>query len=141
LVRLPDHALAATVRARNAPPADDVRPAGIFRSRNETSDISSTFSGVPRDNTPQGHDTELRGSARRSRTTALVEGQADSVTKIAGYGEIDLEGATPTAHSNESSTPDMVVIGHTRRQGPGYRWHALHEMRRSWHTQIVPQPS
>jgi len=81
-----------------------IEAAGIFRSPNETADISSTFSGIPLANTPQGHETEFRGSARQSRFTALVEGQPDDVTTIAGYGEIDLQGAAPTANSNESNS-------------------------------------
>jgi len=81
-----------------------IEAAGIFRSLNETSDISSTFSGIPLANTPQGHESELRFSARQSRFTALVEGQPDDVTTIAGYGEIDLQGAAPTANSNESNS-------------------------------------
>ena len=68
-----------------------IEGAGIFRSANETSDISSTFSGIPLGNTPQGHETELRFTARQSRFTALIEGEPDNVTKIAGYGEIDLQ--------------------------------------------------
>jgi len=81
-----------------------IEGAGIFRSANETSDISSTFSGIPLGNTPQGHETELRFTARQSRFTALIEGEPDNVTKIAGYGEIDLQGAAPTANSNESNS-------------------------------------
>ena len=81
-----------------------IETAGIFRSPNETADISSTFSGIPLGNTPQGHETELRFTARQSRFTALVEGQPDDVTRIAGYGEIDLQGAAPTANSNESNS-------------------------------------
>jgi len=81
-----------------------IEAAGIFRSPNETSDIGSTFSGVPFANTPQGHETELRFSARQSRITALVEGEPDDVTRISGYGEIDLQAAAPTANSNESNS-------------------------------------
>jgi len=81
-----------------------IEAAGIFRSPNETSDIASTFSGIPLGNTPQGHETEFRGTARQSRFTALVEGSPDDVTRISGYGEIDLQGAAPTANSNESNS-------------------------------------
>ncbi len=81
-----------------------IEAAGIYRSANETSDISSTFANIPLANTPQAHENELRFSARQSRFTALVMGQPDDVTTIAGYGEIDLQGAAPTANSNESNS-------------------------------------
>jgi len=88
-----------------------IEAAGIFRSLNETSDISSTFSGIPLANTPQGHETELRFTARQSRFAAGVEGHPDDVTTIGGYGELDLQGAAPTANSNESNsyTPRLRV--------------------------------
>ncbi len=81
-----------------------IEAAGIFRSRNETSDIASTFSGIPLNNVPAAHESEFRGSARQSRFSLLVEGQPDDVTKISGYAELDLQGAAPTANSNESNS-------------------------------------
>ena len=77
--------------------------AGIFRSRNETADTASNFSGIPFNNVPQGHESEFRESSRESRFSLLVEGEPDDVTKIDGYAELDLHGAAPTANSFESN--------------------------------------
>jgi hypothetical protein len=81
-----------------------IEAAGIFRSSNETADIASSWSGIPLANTPQAHETEFRGTARQSRISLLVEGDPDDVTHIAGYGEVDFQGAAPTANSNESNS-------------------------------------
>jgi hypothetical protein len=78
--------------------------AGIFRSNNEIADISSSFSGIPFSNLPQAHESELRGTARQSRATVLFQGAPDKVTTISGYFESDLQGAAPTANSNESNS-------------------------------------
>jgi hypothetical protein len=92
--------------------------AGIFRSRNEVADISSSWNGIPFGNLPQAHESELRATARQSRATILVHGEPDSVTTISAYGEIDLQGAAPTANSNESNsyTPRLrqAYIGYDR---------------------------
>lgn len=92
--------------------------AGIFRSRNEVADISSSFSGIPFRDLPQAHESELRGSARQSRATILVQSAPDSVTTVSGYVEVDLQGAAPTANSNESNsyTPRLrqAYIGYDR---------------------------
>jgi hypothetical protein len=66
--------------------------AGIFRSSNEVADISSSWNGIPFRNLPQAHESELRGSARQSRATVLLQGAPDSVTTLSGYAEFEPAG-------------------------------------------------
>jgi hypothetical protein len=76
----------------------------IYRSRNEASDISSSFSRIPFDNAPQSRAHELRGTARQSRLSLLVEGDAGPALRLSAYGEIDFQGAAQTANSIESNS-------------------------------------
>jgi hypothetical protein len=90
-----------------------VELAGIFRSRNEVTSVGSNFSsGIPLNNLPQAHQGEFRFTGQQSRVSALVQGQPDEFTKLAGYVEVDFLGAAPTANSNESNsyTPRMRVF-------------------------------
>jgi hypothetical protein len=64
----------------------------------------STWSGIPFRNQPQAHESEIRGSARQSRASVLIQGAPDSVTTLSGYFETDLLSAAPTANSNESNS-------------------------------------
>ena len=61
----------------------------FYRSRDEQADIGSTFSGIPFSNAPTAHTSELRFTARQSRLSLLVQGDADSDTHLALYGEFD----------------------------------------------------
>jgi hypothetical protein len=92
--------------------------AGIFRSRNEVADISSSWIAIPYRNLPQAYESELRGSPRQSRASVLLQGAPDSVTTLSGYVEVDLQGAAPTSNSNESDsyTPRLrqAYIGYDR---------------------------
>ena len=76
----------------------------IYRSHNETSDISSTFSGVPYANNAVGQTKELRFTARQSRVSALVQGDINPDTHLGFYGEFDFQSAAQTANSNESNS-------------------------------------
>ena len=76
----------------------------VYRSRSETADIGSSYSGVPFSNQPTAHVSELRGTARQSRLSLLVQGDADSDTHLAGYYEMDFLGAAQSANSNESNS-------------------------------------
>jgi hypothetical protein len=81
-----------------------IEAAGIYRSRNEVADIASSFGGIPLANTAANHESELRGSARQSRFTMLVQGKPDDATTLAAYAELDFQGAAPTANSTESNS-------------------------------------
>lgn len=78
--------------------------AGIYRSRDETADISSQFSKIPFDNDPAAHTNEFRGTARQSRYSALVEGDISPDTRAYFYGEFDFQGGAQTANSNQSDS-------------------------------------
>ena len=73
---------------------------GIYRSRNIASDTGSVYNFIPYQQSPQFLCRRRRGSPRaQSRFSVLAEGNADPDTHLAGYGEIDFEGAAQTASS------------------------------------------
>jgi hypothetical protein len=78
--------------------------AGIFRSRNETADIASSFSGIPLANTSSNHENEFRESERQSRLSLLIQGKPDPATNVAAYFEADMLGAATTANSGQSNS-------------------------------------
>lgn len=81
-----------------------IEAAGIFRSRNETSDIGSTFSGIPFLNVPNSHESEFRGSARQSRLSLLAQANWDEQTSLSAYFESDFIGVGVTSNSGESNS-------------------------------------
>ena len=76
----------------------------IYRSKNDAADISSSFSRIPFDNAALAHTNELRGTARQTRLSLLVQGDVDPTTHAAFYGEFDFQAAAQTANSNESNS-------------------------------------
>lgn len=76
---------------------------GVWRARNEQTDMGSTFSGIPLGNNPLAYMRELRLSARQTRNALLVEGRANPTTLVSGYVEIDYLG-NGTADSSESNS-------------------------------------
>jgi hypothetical protein len=84
----------------------------IYRSHNETSDISSSFGAIPLPNNAVGQTKELRFTARQSRISLLAQGDVSPDTHLAGYGEVDFQGAAQTANSNESNSynPRLRVL-------------------------------
>jgi hypothetical protein len=81
----------------------------LYRSRSETADIGSSFNGIPFSNQPAAHMSELRGSARQSRLSLLVQGDADADTHLAAYYEMDFLGGAQTANSNESNSFNLRI--------------------------------
>ncbi len=81
--------------------------ATIYRNRNETADVGSNFNtAIPYANSPNGHLSEFRESARQSRISMLAQGPAGG-PKVEGYFEMDFLGAAPTANSNESNSYNL----------------------------------
>ncbi|MDR3511695.1 MAG: hypothetical protein P4L73_08680 [Caulobacteraceae bacterium] len=78
--------------------------AGIYRSKNEESDISSSYAKIPYGNNVVGHTSELRGTARQSRVSFLAQGDINKTTHAAFYGEFDFQGGAQTSNSNESNS-------------------------------------
>jgi len=82
-----------------------VEAAGIFRQRNEISDVGSPgFSSLPFPNSPLYHEGEARFSARQSRISLLATGDWDPIQHLAAYFEMDFLGAGVTANSRESNS-------------------------------------
>jgi hypothetical protein len=77
---------------------------GAWRSHDETADIGSSYAKIPYPNDPAGRTSELFGSARQSRVSALVQGDVNPDTHAFFYGEFDFLGAAQTANSNESNS-------------------------------------
>jgi Tfp pilus assembly protein PilN len=77
--------------------------AGIYRSRNIGSDISSSFSRIPFENVALSRVAEYRFTPRQSRLSFLVQGDVNQATHAGFYGEFDFQGAAQTANSNESN--------------------------------------
>ena len=65
----------------------------VYRTRNETADIASSFSAIPFNNNSVGQTSESRFSARQSRFTALAEGDPTADIHLGFCGEFDFLGA------------------------------------------------
>jgi hypothetical protein len=79
--------------------------AGVFRSRNEQTDLASSFtSGIPERESPLYHEPETVLSARQSRIQAAFSATPDEVTKLQGFFAGDFLGGAPTANYNESNS-------------------------------------
>ena len=82
-----------------------IEAAGIYRSRNEEADISSSFNtGIPFAQSPNYHQDEFRGSARQSRVSLLAEASPNAVTQLSAYYETDFNSAGVTSNSVESNS-------------------------------------
>ena len=84
----------------------------VYRTKNETADLASTFNGIPFNSSSVGQTSEFRFSARQTRITALAQGDVNPDTHLAFYGELDFLGAAQTANSVETNsyTPRMRVL-------------------------------
>jgi hypothetical protein len=78
--------------------------ATIYRNKDESADVGSSFSGIPLGNTEQSNVSEFRESARQSRLSLLAQSQDMGGYKIETWFEMDFLGAAPTANSNESNS-------------------------------------
>ena len=76
----------------------------VYRSAQEGADIASNYSAIPYKNVQTAHMDEFRMTARQSRLSALVQGDVDPQTHLAGYVEMDFLGGAQTANSNESNS-------------------------------------
>ena len=78
--------------------------ASIYRSHDETADISSSFSKIPFHNDKASRTGEFRFTARQSRYSALIQGDINKDTTASFYGEFDFQGGAQTANSNQSDS-------------------------------------
>jgi hypothetical protein len=82
-----------------------IEAASIYRTRNETADISSNFNtAIPFPNSPNYHLTELRFSAHQTRLDLLAQGKVGPDTALAGYVESDFQSAPADSNSIESNS-------------------------------------
>ena len=102
-----------------------IEGAGVFRSRNENSDIGSTFGGIPFNQVPSSHETEFRQSARQTRLSLLAQSAWDENTNLSAYVESDFKGIGVTSNSGESNAyiPSLRQAYLTVDQANG--WHLL----------------
>jgi hypothetical protein len=78
---------------------------GVYRSRDQGADFNAPFGTTPLAyNNPLSHLNEIRGTARQSRVSMLIQGNYNPDVLISGYGELDFLGAGNTANSNESNS-------------------------------------
>ena len=82
---------------------------GVYRSRSESADIGSSYSGVPFANQSTAHLSETRFTARQSRLTVMATGDVDSDTHLTFWNEMDFLGAAQTANSNESNSYNLRI--------------------------------
>jgi hypothetical protein len=76
----------------------------IYREHNQANDISTSFNATPYENSPVGHTSETRYTARQSRFSLLAQGAPNPDTLLSFYSEFDLQGGAQTANSNESNS-------------------------------------
>ena len=82
-----------------------IEAAGIYRTRNEVSDVGSDYNqGIPFNSSPLAHENETRFSARQSRLSLLFTGDATPDTHLAAYYEMDFLAAGTTSNSRESNS-------------------------------------
>jgi outer membrane murein-binding lipoprotein Lpp len=72
---------------------------GIYRTRNLASDTGSVYAFIPFPQSRNFNTGESRFSARQTRFSVLAEAEVFANTRVAGYGEMDFEGAAQTANS------------------------------------------
>src|SRR5580698_3483535 len=78
--------------------------ATIYRNKDESADVGSSFSGIPMANSEQANVSEFRETARQSRLSLLAQTQDFGGYRAETYFEFDFLGAAPTANSNESNS-------------------------------------
>jgi hypothetical protein len=75
----------------------------VWRQRNITADIGSSYNAIPFSGTTNGNMTEARLSGRQSRIGLLASGNAGSA-KVTGFWESDFLTVGTTSNSNESNS-------------------------------------
>lgn len=89
-------------------PIGFVAAEAVWRQRNLTADIGSSYGAIPFDNTTAAKMSEFRATGRQSRIGFLMEGKAND-NKISGYWEADFLGVGTTSNSNESNSYTLRI--------------------------------
>jgi len=74
-----------------------------MRTRNENSDIANRYNIIPLNGSSNSKLGEFRESARDSRLSLMLQGNAGS-THLTGYYEMDFLGASPTSNYVETGS-------------------------------------
>lgn len=98
---------------------------GVYRSHDETADIGSAYQKIPFANDRAGHTGEIRGTARQSRYSILVQGMPNPNVTASFYGEFDFLGAAQTANSNESNSYQPRIRNLYAQLDTKDGWHLL----------------
>ena len=85
-------------------PGGRIEGAGLWRSRNEQADLSTSYANIPTLNNNLAHLNEGRFSARATRGSLLIEAPINASTKVSAFGEFDFLGAAQTANSNQTNS-------------------------------------
>jgi hypothetical protein len=103
VVRAQDSTASIRYKGITLTPIGFVAAEGVWRQRNITADIGSSFSAIPFSGTTNGNMTESRLTGRQSRLGLLAQG-AVGATRISGYWESDFLGVGTSSNSNESNS-------------------------------------
>jgi hypothetical protein len=76
---------------------------GVWRQHSVNSDINTPFNSIPLPSANEGHVSELNFSARQSRLSVLVTGDAGAY-KLTGYWEMDFLGTGTSSNNNQSNS-------------------------------------
>jgi hypothetical protein len=80
---------------------------GFYRSRNETAGLTTSWAGIPFNNSPNAHIGELRASSQYSRLSLLVEGRPYATGLLSAYfeGDLNASGVAATTVQTNSYSP------------------------------------
>ena len=84
-------------------PGGFIEAATVNRTRAQSADINTSFSGIPYDGNSLSKLTEMNFTARQSRLSLLIEGKAANI-KYTGYYEMDFLGAGTTSNNRQSNS-------------------------------------
>lgn len=76
----------------------------VYRQRATGGDINTQFTGVPLNDSAQGHYSEFYGSGRQSRVALLAEGKVSDDLLLHGYYEADWLSAAASSNNNQSNS-------------------------------------
>jgi hypothetical protein len=77
---------------------------GIYRHRNETADLGSSFNSIPYPDNVNYYISEFRMTPRNSRFSLLAQAPADRFGDVSGYVETDFLGVGTNSNSVESNS-------------------------------------
>ncbi len=84
-------------------PGGFVAAEGVWRQRNITADIGSSYNAIPFSGTTNGHLSEMRLTGRQSRLAVGLDAKVNSA-KVNGFWESDFLGVGTASNSNESNS-------------------------------------